>query len=60
MNRKIEDKTTKQIVIDIGLHQLVKIKAAKARRTIRELVEDLIVEDLGTDYQSYYDKKKNK
>ena len=51
MNRKIEHKTTMQVVIDAGYHHLRKIKAANARKTIKELLEGFIVEGLGTDYQ---------
>jgi len=45
-NRKIETKTTKQIVIDMGLHQILKIEAARQRETIRQLVEAYIYEAL--------------
>lgn len=45
-NRKIDNKLTKQIVIEIGLHRLVKMKAVKAGRSIRELVEECLVEYL--------------
>ena len=45
-NRKIEQKQTKQVVIDAGLHQLLKIEAAKARKTIKELLEGHLTEIL--------------
>lgn len=49
MNRKIEQKSTKQVVIDAGLHNLLKIEAARARRTIKELVEECLAELLAVD-----------
>lgn len=51
MNRQIDKKTTKQVLVDIGLHKLLKIEAAKRDITTKELVEGFIVEGLGTDYQ---------
>jgi predicted HicB family RNase H-like nuclease len=50
-NRKIETITTKQIVIDKGLHQLLKLEATRAGKSIKELAEGFIAEELGTDYQ---------
>lgn len=50
-SRQIDKKVTKQVRIDAGLHKLLKVKAAKQGKTIRELVEGFIVEGLGTDYQ---------
>ena len=44
MNRKIEQKQTKQVVIDVGLHRLLKIEAARTKRTIKELVEGCLAE----------------
>lgn len=38
-NRKIDEKTTKQVVIDAGLHKLLKIKATEAGQSIREFLE---------------------
>ncbi|MFH1408182.1 MAG: hypothetical protein ABIG91_04095 [Patescibacteria group bacterium] len=43
-NRKIETKTTKQIVIDKGLHQLLKTEAARAGKSIKEFVEECLAE----------------
>lgn len=45
-NRKIETKITKQIAIDKGLHQLLKIEAAETGETIKELVEGYLAECL--------------
>ena len=53
MNRKIRHKTTKQVVIDTGYHQLLKIEAAKARKTIKELVEHYIYDGLDKDKVDY-------
>lgn len=41
---KNRSRLTKQIVIDSGLHQLLKIKATKADTTIKELVEGCLAE----------------
>ena len=49
MNRKIDEKTTMQVVIDRGLHRLLKIESAKSRRTIKELLEEYVVEGLEND-----------
>jgi len=43
-NRKIETKTTKQVVIDKGLHQLLKIEASKAGKSIKEYLEGFLAE----------------
>ncbi len=50
-SQQSDQRETKQVRLDSGLHRLLKIKAAKARRTIKELLESFIVEGLGTDYQ---------
>lgn len=49
MNRKIDEKTTMQVVIDKGLHRLLKIESAKTGKTIRELVEECLAEYLAID-----------
>jgi len=43
-NRKIDTKTTKQVVIDVGLHKLLKIESANSGQSIRELVESALAE----------------
>ncbi len=45
-NRKIDSKSTKQVVIDIGLHQLLKIKAATSGMSIKTLLEGYIADIL--------------
>ncbi len=45
-NRKIDEKSTKQVVIDKELHKMVKIEATKSDMTIRELVENALAEYL--------------
>lgn len=45
-NRKIEQKNTKQIVIDEELHSNVKEKVARLRKSIKEYVEGLLNKDL--------------
>ena len=39
-----DKKDTKQVRIDGGLHQLLKVKAAQENRTIKELLEECLVE----------------
>lgn len=58
MSQQVDNKTTKQVRIDAGYHHLIKIKAAKTGRTIKELVEGFIAEGLGTDYQKHGKEKK--
>lgn len=48
-NRKIVEKTTKQIAIDMGLHKLLKIRAAKQGESIKELIEGVLAEYLAVD-----------
>lgn len=43
-NRKIEEKLTKQVVIDAGYHELVKKASAVLRKTIKQIMEELISE----------------
>ena len=41
---QIDGKSTKQVRIDAGMHQLLKVKAAEASTTIKELLEQYLVE----------------
>lgn len=43
-NREIDQKKTKQVLIDTELHRLVKMKAADEKTTIRTLVEGALAE----------------
>jgi len=43
-NLQIDKKSTKQVRIDAGLHQLLKIYAAKAGRSIKSLLEECLAE----------------
>ncbi len=45
-SQQIDKNLTKQIRIDAGLHQLLKIKAAKSGMSIKTLLEGLIIKDL--------------
>lgn len=45
-SRQVDRKTTKQVRIDIGLHELLKIKAATDKTTIKALVEGAIADVL--------------
>ncbi len=49
MSRKIDKKLTKQVRIDTGLHQLLKIKAAKRSMSIKELLEGYLAELLAVE-----------
>ena len=48
-NRKIDSKPTKQVVIDTGLHQLLKIKAASTGVTIKTLIEGCLADLLAVE-----------
>ena len=39
-SRQVDKKSSMQVRIDIGYHLLVKIEAARSKRTIKELVEE--------------------
>jgi predicted HicB family RNase H-like nuclease len=52
-NRQIDKKVTKQVRIDMGLHQLLKIQAAKDGMSIRTLLEGYVADILN-------EKKENK
>lgn len=45
-------KTTKQIVIDAGLHELLKIKAAKSRMSIKTLLEGYLADLLAKENEN--------
>lgn len=46
-NREIDNKMTKQVIVDKGLHKLLKLESAESGRSIRKLVEAAIVEAIG-------------
>jgi len=48
-NRQIDTKTTKQVRIDAGLHQLLKIKATEAGQSIKAFIEGILADVLGVD-----------
>jgi len=48
-NRQIDQKTTKQVRIDAGLHQLLKIKASTLGIQIKTLLEEYLADLLGVD-----------
>ncbi|KKU88694.1 MAG: hypothetical protein UY16_C0003G0036 [Candidatus Gottesmanbacteria bacterium GW2011_GWA2_47_9] len=43
-SQQSDTKTTRQVRIDAGLHQLLKIEAARRQTTIKNLVEDCLAE----------------
>ena len=49
MSRQIDKKSTKQVRIDTGLHQLLKVKAAKSGMTIKTLLEGYLADLLAVD-----------
>lgn len=46
-NRQIDRKSTKQIRIDAGLHQLLKLKATEAGESIKTFLEGILADVLG-------------
>ena len=48
-SRQIDTKLTKQIRIDVGLHQLLKVKAATAGMTIKDFLEGYLAELLAVE-----------
>jgi predicted HicB family RNase H-like nuclease len=56
-NRQIDQRTTKQIRIDAGLHQLLKIKAAKSGMSIKTLLEGYVVDGLAEETSGKYENK---
>lgn len=46
-NRQIDKKKVKQVLIDAGLHKLLREEAARTDTTIKQLVEESVVERLG-------------
>lgn len=48
-SQQIDNKLTKQVRIDVGLHQLLKIKAARRSMSIKELLEGYIAEFITTE-----------
>lgn len=53
-NLQIDKKTTKQVRIDAGLHQLLKVYAAESKLTIKELLEDCLSDLLAIDKPKIY------
>ena len=45
-SRQVDNKLSKQVRIDIELHRLAKIKSSKRSVSIKEYLEDLLIEDL--------------
>lgn len=48
-SQQSDQRNTKQVRIDAGLHQLLKVKAAEASTTIKELLEECLVGLLAID-----------
>lgn len=44
IKERVDKKITKQVRIDSGLHQLLKIKAASEKTTIKALIEGCLAE----------------
>lgn len=45
-NRLIDKKKNKQVLIDVSVHQLLKLEAVRQRRSIKSLVEESLAEAL--------------
>jgi len=52
-NRKIDKKPTKQVVIDIGYHKLLKQESAESGRTIKAVLEECLSEYLTLKKEDY-------
>jgi len=48
-NRQIDQRRTKQIRIDVGLHHLLKLKATEAGMSIKDFLEGYLAEALGVE-----------
>jgi len=46
INREINPKTVKQVVIDAGIHRLLKIRASEAGQSVKELLEGVLADYL--------------
>lgn len=53
-NRQIDQKTTKQIRIDAGLHKILKTYAAQSGMSIKALLEDYLSDLLAIDRNKTY------
>ncbi len=53
-NRQIDQKTTKQIRIDAGLHKILKTYAAESEMSIKALLEDYLSDLLAIDKNKTY------
>jgi len=51
-DNKIDKKVTKQIRIDAGLHQLLKVKATESEMFIKTLLEGYLAELLAVDSEN--------
>ncbi|MFH1792612.1 MAG: hypothetical protein ABH819_03110 [Patescibacteria group bacterium] len=54
MNLQIDNKTTKQVRIDTGVHKILKIEATKAGKSIREYLEGVLTEHWDKENVSFY------
>ena len=43
-NRQIDNKITKQVRIDSGVHRILKVQSSRARKSIKEYVENILIE----------------
>lgn len=53
-SKQIDKKTTKQVRIDTGLHQSLKIYAAESKMSIKDLLEDYLSDLLAMDKPDVY------
>lgn len=54
MRLQIDNKITKQVRLDIGVHKILKIEAIKAGKSIREYLEEVLIEYWSKENVSFY------
>ena len=54
-SRQIDQRNTKQVRIDNGVHRLLKIEACKAGKSIREYLEEALAEHWNREDVSFQD-----
>lgn len=52
-NRQIDNKTTKQVRIDAGMHRLLKLKATESGMTIKQFLEEYLADALEVKSDKY-------
>jgi hypothetical protein len=55
MNRKIDKKTTKQVVVDIWYHKQLKLRAVEDGDTVKGVLEGILSEEFPVDKGGKYE-----